>query len=449
MAVWSKVNLSEIELTRYDAEFYRPEYLAAIKKIGGRKLKSYGVSVLHPAEFVRRYEDSGLLILLAQNNRNNSYDWSTKRFASKNLASVILRNRLQYGDVTITRSGANFGQCSVIGREIDERDIFACADLLVLRAAGIDGNLVSTFFNSRIGRLLLDRGAYGGAQPHIAPTYIKEIPFPIELIAHEVEISDQVKKSRHLSKESEGDYMRAADLLESELGLDKLRFDKPIGYTTRSSDLVLSRRNDSQHYEPRFSKLLTHLSNFQSTPIRDIRSYNRRGVQPSYFKKGTHAVLNSRHLGPRHIKYDELQLTSKSAFEASPEAHIQQNDLLIYTTGAYIGRTNIYLDTSPALASNHVNILRLSHKIDPAYMAIVFQTIVGQFQTQKHARGSAQAELYPSDIDKFIVPLLPLKKQQEIGDLVRSSLYKERESKLLLEQAKSRVEQLIEEATLS
>ena len=54
--------------------------------------------------------------------------------------------------------------------------------------------------------------------------------------------------------------------------------------------------------------------------------------------------------------------------------------------------------------------------------------------------------MYPADIDKFVVPLLPPDKQQEIGNLVRESLAKQRESAQLLDQAKSRVEQLIEEA---
>jgi restriction endonuclease S subunit len=98
------------------------------------------------------------------------------------------------------------------------------------------------------------------------------------------------------------------------------------------------------------------------------------------------------------------------------------------------------------LASNHVNILRLNSGIDAAYMALVFQSAVGQFQTQKHARGSAQAELYPTDIDRFVVPILDPSKQTAIGDLVRNSLEKQQESKRLLDQAKTRVEQLIEEA---
>jgi hypothetical protein len=61
----------------------------------------------------------------------------------------------------------------------------------------------------------------------------------------------------------------------------------------------------------------------------------------------------------------------------------------------------------------------------------VFQSIIGQFQTQQHARGSAQAELYPTDIDKFIVPLLSPDRQKAIGDLARQSLEKQRESTIL------------------
>ncbi len=47
---------------------------------------------------------------------------------------------------------------------------------------------------------------------------------------------------------------------------------------------------------------------------------------------------------------------------------------------------------------------------------------------------------------KFVVPVLQPEKQAEIGNLVRRSLDRQRESKQLLDQTKSRVEQLIEEA---
>jgi hypothetical protein len=264
--------------------------------------------------------------------------------------------------------------------------------------------------------------------------------------SNQLEIDDLIISAAHLQEISEKCYLKANLLIESELGLDKLSFQKPVGYTARFSELEQSHRSDAHHYQPRFAQLLNHLAGFSPNRIHDIRTYNRRGLQPVYVGNGPIDVVNSQHLGLQHIDYDGLQKTSEAAFASAVEGHIQKNDLLIYTTGAYIGRTNVYLNNAPALASNHVNILRLNSGIDAAYMALVFQSIVGQFQTQKHARGSAQAELYPADIDRFIVPLLNSLKQTAIGDLVRKSLEKQQESKRLLHQAKTRVEQLIEEA---
>lgn len=177
-----------------------------------------------------------------------------------------------------------------------------------------------------------------------------------------------------------------------------------------------------------------------------MRIYNRRGFQPVYMESGPVAVINSQHIGPQHIDYEGLEKTSTAAFAAVPEAHIKLGDLLIYTTGAHIGRTNVYLSDVPAMASNHVNILRIRPGIDSAYMALVFQSTVGQFQTQKHARGSAQAELYPSDIDRLVVPLLDEEKQKVIGNLVRESLALRQESRKLIERAILSVEQFIRNA---
>ena len=84
--------------------------------------------------------------------------------------------------------------------------------------------------------------------------------------------------------------------------------------------------------------------------------------------------------------------------------------------------------------------------VDPAYVALVLNTLIGKTQTEKHIRGSAQAELYPNDLAKFIVPLLDKSIMTEIGDFVRDSLQALIESKKLLQQAKTEVETLIEQA---
>jgi restriction endonuclease S subunit len=185
---------------------------------------------------------------------------------------------------------------------------------------------------------------------------------------------------------------------------------------------------------------------FQCKSVKQFVSVNRRGLQPNYVENGDIMVINSKHLSKTHINYDQTEKTTKEEFDKQQAAHIQNDDVLIYTTGAYIGLTNAFNSNELAMASNHVNILRLSDpRIDPNYLALVFNSIIGQLQTQKHSRGSAQLELYPTDIDKFIIPILDEDMMRTIGEKVRNSLESLKQSKQLLARAKSRVEELIEQ----
>ena len=64
-----------------------------------------------------------------------------------------------------------------------------------------------------------------------------------------------------------------------------------------------------------------------------------------------------------------------------------------------------------------------------------------------HQRGtSGQIELYPFDIRKFMVWNAPAAFQREIRDLHDKAAAAAQESEQLLDQAKTRVEQLIEAA---
>lgn len=452
MAVWSESTVHEMQhrFRRLDAEFARPDYAEAEAKVcaaSHRALGELGAFVPGPfgsAFHVRDYVTSSEYRYIRGQDVNGFVVKDEEpRFVSEDAYRRLSKYAVQESDVMISVVGT-LGQVAVC-TEHEVPAVFSCKST-ILRAREVNPFYLATYLNSIFGQQCLLRRQRGAIQMGLNIEDLRSIPVPRFESSEEETISGWVAEALALKHKGKRLYADAQQILESELGLDKLHFDKPVGYTAQFSELESSRRNDAQHYQPRFAQLLNHLAKFPNARIRDVRRHNRRGIQPIYVADGTHAVVNSQHLGPKHIDYDGLQRTTEQAFDAAPEAHIEPEDLLIYTTGAYIGRTNVYLDDAPAFASNHVNILRLSPDIDHAYMGMVFQSIVGQFQTQKHARGSAQAELYPADIDKFVVPLLKPAKQEEIGNLVRDSLKKQRESAQLLERAKARVEQLIEEA---
>jgi hypothetical protein len=449
MTAWSSVQLSELgHALRIEADYYRPEYLALAKRleaVNAIPLTRFLQYLTDGTHVTPKYVSEGVPFMSSSDIDEFTLPHKIERFISEEEHQRLRHCQPDTDDLLMAKSG-RIGSCAVVPPSIQKGDCNIYEGVALLRLREICPHYAAAFLNSKYGSVQIRRELKGVAQPHLHLEDIRRLKIFVPPRNAEAEIRCLVLRGVELLNDSHSLYVHSQQLLESALSLDALSFEHPVGYTAKFSDLELSLRTDAQHFQPHFSQLTTHLLKFPARRIRDLRRLNRRGMQPIYVESGTHAVVNSQHLGPKHINYDGLERTTEKLFNATPEAHIRKDDLLIYTTGAYIGRTNVYLEDTPAFASNHVNILRLSPDIDHAYMAMVFQSIIGQFQTQKHARGSAQAELYPTDIDKFIVPLLPFEKQQEIGNLVRESLAQQRESARLLEQAKARVEQLIEEA---
>lgn len=447
MTVFNTVLCSKLEdEIRFDAEYYTPENMLfeeEIKAFPSILLGTVALVTDGQHGYFKLDEQSEIRQITAKCIKEGLIDKSNADRLSLITHFKNLRSSLEKNDVLVTTAGT-VGQIGLVTEEIPPANIDQDIGRIAIRNSEVSPLFVWAFLQSKFGKFQIGRFTTGQVQTHLSLNKMKKLRIP--LLSNHVEV-ELIVENFVASKKAEKDlYIQAQQLLESELGLDKLSFQKQVGYTAKFSELELSRRLDAQHYQAQFTQLLDHIAKFPTRKVRDIRTCNRRGIQPIYVSDGTYDVINSQHLGPKHINYDGLQKTSPQAFAASPVAHIRQNDLLIYTTGAYIGRTNVYLSDNPAFASNHVNILRVKPDIDAAYMAMVFQSVVGQFQTQKHSRGSAQAELYPNDIDKFVVPILPFEQQRIIGDLVRESLVKQRESARLLEQAKARVEQLIEAA---
>lgn len=456
MAVWSVIKQSQVLIDkRIDADFFSPDALNVEKSIlscTNSKLRSLSSGITDFGAYSQmnfvEYQSVGYARFVRNQDVKSFFlDYTDSIMVNKETYSK-LSLQLEVRDILIQRTGTVGKAAIVVSKDLPATANQNLAQIKV-NESKLNPFYLITYFNTTYGRKSFERLQTGNVQPWLNLHQVGNLRIPVFDDSIQKEIEKTAIEGIEAYSISQFLYAQAQQILESELGLNKLVFRKPMGYAACFSELEQSFRSDAQHYQPRFIQLIDHLAAFQPVRVRDIRIYNRRGLQPVYIKNDTIDVVNSQHLGIRHIDYDNLQKTSLTAFNKVPEGHVRNNDLLIYTTGAHVGRTNVYLSNKQALASNHVNILRLMSEIDAAYVSLVFQSIIGQFQTQKHARGSAQAELYPTDIDRFIIPLLEPAKQEAIGDLIRESLKREQESKRLLEQAKTRVEQLIEEAVKS
>ncbi len=147
----------------------------------------------------------------------------------------------------------------------------------------------------------------------------------------------------------------------------------------------------------------------------------------------------------KHISGRELKDASKcQPIAGAPLAG--QNDLLLAIAGATIGKIGIVKRYNQLAFSGDLLCLIANPEINPHYLLVALDHSIGQVQFNRWITGSTNGHLAPRDVGRVLVPRLKRSTEDRIAELVEESLSMRVESEKLLDQAKTRVEQLIEKA---
>jgi len=448
MAVKSIVKVSELEgAKRLDAEYYQPKYLQAVSLLRGYPLlHKFVYKVIHPSEIKRAYEDKGFPFLLSQNVLENHLDFTQEVFIPTDVAAQIPKNKVEPGDVLMIRTGGIGKAAPYLG---EPKNLYSSAHVLILKTKDISGSFLSTYFNTRYGKLVLQRGHYGALQPEIAPSYVRTVPIPRFDKHEESEIENKVREAHWSLQESKSLYLQAEQIVMDELAWDKLDLSQPKSYAISLSQAKNGSRIDAEHFQPKYEKLLNHVKKAGET--RQIREFLdepvSKGVTPDYIPDGEIVVVNSQHLGRYCLNFEATDRTTLAFWERNKRAQIKEHDVMIYATGAYVGRANPYLESARALAGVDLLLVRPNRECNPLYLSVYLNALPGIYQAEKFASGSGQRHIYPGDVKQFLVHLPSQELQKKVADLVLQSYQARKKAKALLEEAKRKVEEAIEEAT--
>lgn len=442
------ISLSELEgAERIDAEIYTPHYreisetLSRIKTIRLARLCSKVTQGPNP-----KFLENGYACV---NGRNIKDNWiniadeqpnyvSKEEFMKYRKAFKVRKN-----DLLITLKGlGSIGQCGFAFQEFEA--IFS-RDIGVIRTLDtLDSCYVYVFMLTKYGIGQIEMGVTGGTgQRTLAVSYLAKMRIPVVPSELKKEVMNLLVDFNRTLNESLDCYSQAQTLLLKQLKLSSFEPRYEVTYVADLSKAFEVHRIDAEYFQPAYDHLIEYVRLLDHVAVKKIQEFNRRGVQPEYTQEGDNKVVTSKHLGKISLDYENLDNTSSEEWERRKEARVRQFDILIYTTGAYVGRTNCYLEKNRVLASNHINILRIK-ELNPIYVAVFLNSIVGQMQVKRLVSGSAQVELYPSDISKFVIWKAPSDVQQRIASLIQRSHEARKKAKGLLDEARTRVEQAID-----
>lgn len=439
---------------RIDSEFFKKlylEYHAEIKSKSNEILSKVLKKILHPTELERIYQNAGIKILLAQNVRSNVFDFTTTVYMNSSVKSILQANLLEYNDVVLTRSGANYGQVACYKYN---EEYYACADVLVLKNPTLKGGYLATFLNTKIGRALLDRGAYGMAQPHIAPSYLKDFPIPRFNILEET-VDKYVELAYLKLSKSKETYIQAQKLLLDELGLHNWQ---PSTQNTEvksfKNSFAQSGRLDAEYYQPKYDDFFSILSNTSKKkgwPVINLGALSeplKYGSSTPYEYQAS-GVPFLRIADLSNYEFDKAKLKYISSKDASIEqvsSKVKANDILISRSGTLGLTVPIPSELEGSVYGSYfIRVRPKSADTNPTFITLYMNSLAGQIQVEQVNTGGIQTNLTIPVIENFRIVLPDSGLQEKLVAMVDDSKAYRKQSEHLLSIAKQAVEIAIEQ----
>ena len=445
MAVWSEIKNSDILIpSRIDAEYYKPEYLLINDMLSkNQKIAYYCSSLIHPSEFTRIYSESGYAVLRAQNIRNIIIDDSDLLFLNYHIAKELKKNILIFGDILITRTGANFGQTALYTGESD--NTIVTSHTLILRTNGlVDPAFLTVYLNTWYGRKLLDQIMYGSSQPEITPRFVKQIPLPHFII--EGSISKSVYKAINLYKESKSLYSQAQTLLEKKLGIDKIRFSLNTSHQSNFNEIVTFNRSDADYYQTKYRQLESFLSTLHIKQVFQI-AHLEKGIEvgSSFYSLDGKLFIRVSNLD----KFGIIQTGSDKFISGKLYTTLESyspniDDILLSKDGTPGICLHINDAVEGIISGGIVKLLLFDNDIPKEYLALVINSKICQMQIDRDCSGALILHWKPEQIRQLKIPVLEINFMNKLADLVINSKAAKKESEQLLSSAIKQVEDLIE-----
>jgi len=448
MISYSIIKKSQLEgALRLDAEYYQPEYLEITQILRNQHNRKFGeiVSNIINGDEIREYVDEdGLPYLRVSDIKEFFIDLSSVVYISKE--SRIKQNiKLREGDILLSRSGS-LGIAAVATPDL--ADSVISSHLMRIPVKSINPYFLVTFLNSKFGKAQIMQRNNGAVVPEINHPSLKEVLVPIFSEEKQKEIENLVKNAYIQIQESNKIYSQAEDLFLEELSLNNFKIEDDLFYVVNLSEVKSAYRADAEYFQPKYEKLISKIK-YKIEKLNNLllsKGGIKKGIEigsEQYQEEGKLFIrvsnLSKHGLVERDQKYLSEELYQKLKKDFEPKV----GEILL-TKDATPGIAYLLKEHIEGIIAGGILRLKVKPDINPEYLVLVINSIVGQMQVEKDTGGSVIFHWRPDQIKNFKIPILPKPTQQKIADLVRQSHEARKKGKQLLEEAKRQVEKLIE-----
>jgi len=446
---FSIIQKSQLEGTdRVDAEYYQPEYLELARKIRSVKnqsLKEIGVirSGTTPTDRDDELID-GVVLLKTTDIRNNilSNDDNYYHITPK-IAERMLKTKLETNDILVNIVGATLGvigRASLVPNSFPESNITQAMALIRMKGTVYLPEFVFTYIMSKYGQFQTDRLARPTGQFNLNLEELGQVLVPEISISKQKDVAETIKNVMELQEESKKTYQHAENLLLEELGLKDFKIPEDLSYIVNYSDTENVDRVDADYFQPKYEFLIKKIENkkrlFEFTNKANKSFKTEPDIEYNYIE------ISDVNVGTGDVIFNKVV---GKELPANAKIKVSGGELIISKVRPTRGAVAIIPDeyNQNFVASGAFFIFKVTSPTRE-FLQVVLRSMIGKLQMERPTTGTSYPTITDQDVENLWIPDVKIETQQKIANLVTKSHEARKKSKELLEEAKRKVEEMIE-----
>lgn len=467
----SQVN-KDNESKRIDSEYFKKEYLENEERLLNLNCEVLGQitekicngSTPENGEF----EKQGIPFFRSQDF--NLLDTDPKQYVTKDFHNTLLRSKVKHKDILIAIIGATLGKIGFIKENILEANINQNIAKVSIKDEKFNPYFVATFLDTYYGQYQIFRLATQTAQEYLNNIQVSKIKIPLFPKPFQLEIEKFVKQSHEALEDSKRLYKEAQELLYKELGLD---FKNPLESLLKSSlqakkaskttnindvskkyphlnisvrplskSLYKSGRLDSEYYQSKYDLMETKIKDYkggycklQPSEIKDSNFTPKAQEKYRYIELAS--IGNNGNISEpledfgenlptrarRKVKTDDFIMSSIEGSLASCALITPEFDNCLVSTGFYV-----------------LN----SAQLNGETLLVLFKCEFFQEYLRKFPSGTILTAISKDELQNILIPKINPTTQEQIALKIQKSFTLRTKSKDLLQNAKIKLENAIE-----
>jgi restriction endonuclease S subunit len=445
MITYSIIQKSQLEgALRIDAEYYQPEYLKIIQNLNKLKAIPIDEVAINPKRKFKPQENVPFRYI-----EISEIDLSTGEFVVSEIIGENAPDRAQWivekEDVIVSTVRPIRNAVALI--EEDSKNLVCSSGFAVLEPRKVEPEYLFVYLKSKPIVKLLDRLTTATMYPAVTTDDILNTRIYLGNENFRQEIKNKVIEAQKKLAQSKSLYFQSENLLLQELGLSDFKIEEDLSYVLNLSEIKDANRIDAEYFQPKYKKIIEKVKKHKLELLGDLVSM-KKGFEP-----GSEEYQDDGELFIRVSNISRFGFTDKDQKYLSNEVYQYLKDSfepktgeILLTKDATPGIAYVLEEKIEGIIASGIMRLKIKEDIEAGYLALCINSIVGQMQIQRDAGGSIISHWKPEQIKNLQIPILPKPIQQKIADLVRKSHESRKKAKELLEEAKRKVEEMIEKS---